>query len=274
MKKIILALLLAPLFSFQLLGVITIDVNEDNKISVKYPLKKSFLIQNTNDRRLYTKTSLQASLNKEEYLVDEWDGYILGYLNENDTAFSRVKINTSETIFTRTKNVKLELFLPSHDPIGTVRSHEFTVYDSLVTPRKLRIELTKRDASHWQTTFHCAEVEEITFAGKPLPFEIPIDQEESISNLFEAENSTLYLRWNPEIGTYSSLAFKGSVVTAKGNEFLSSDVQDGIPFGFYQNFKIKPDGKVMAQFSNGVEREEATLVMCVTEEENELPKDR
>lgn len=273
MKKIIFALLLTPLFSFQLLGVIAIDVNEDNKISVKHPQKESFLIQNTNDRRLYTRPSLQTSLNKEEYLVDEWEGYILGYLNENDTAFSRVKINTLETIFTRTKNVKLDLSLPSHDPIGTVRSHEFTVYDSLVTPRKLRIELTKRDASHWQTTFHCAEIEEITFAGKPVPFEISIDQEES-SNLFEAENSTLYLRWNPEIGTYSSLAFKGSVITTKGNEFLSSDVQDGIPFGFYQNFKIRPDRKVIAQFSNGFEREEATLVMCVTEEENELPKDR
>lgn len=268
MKKTILTLALSILFSCPVLGMI--ESEEDNKVSIKHPRNHRFLVQ-VGDTFI-SRDSLKISLNKEDYLIDERECYVLGRGGANDEGvLGKIKINTWGSLSAPTKNAKLDVILPDTDSVDAVHNQNFTIYDAFIVPRQLQIQWTKCDSNCWRATLNCPDAVEVTFAGKHFPLEVSFDQQESMTKILDQEDSILNIRWQIGIKE-SNISFDESTIAIKGDRFLSTITQDGLQIGYYKKVKITSAGRVVTEFSNGFEKDVAQLAVAEYEIDDPILK--
>jgi len=157
-----------------------------------------------------------------------------------------VDINEFPTIAAATSALTLSGNLSANAPAGSVIAQHFRVYDADGAPRTLTLTLTANGAGAFDAVAAFADGAQETVASGVLAFDA--------NGLVDAAASTLPLTFSANSSQTIDLNIRSLTLGPGATQFTTTNA-NGAPLGVLNGVEISSDGRVIAQYSNGLTRD-------------------
>lgn len=157
-----------------------------------------------------------------------------------------VDINQFPTIAAATDQLTLSGNLSANAPVGSVTAQHFQVFDAEGTPRTLSLTLTSTGNGGFDAVAAFADGARETVASGTLIF--------GANGRLDANASTLPLSFSPNSSQTIDLNIRSLTLGPGATQFTNTSA-NGAASGALNGVEISSDGRVIAQYSNGLTRD-------------------